>query len=531
MEHVVQLLEVWLAQMKIRIDFSQMRQLIRSHPDGDSIKAVSDTFDELGVPNIVIEVKSEDVINMPLPFFTLINKGEQQEYVLVEQKDKETIGILKQDGAKIRKPLNEFLAGWNHIIMIAEPPEAQASLRTGISRRIQALWFSSCLLFCVSSVVVLYSRSWELPVLMAASIVGLIISVFAFQIERGSNSILPGKFCKPGATNTCGDIIGSKDSAIGWFNLAEISLSFFLTAIVMLLVFTGRVEDTMLTGALCMIWTAAIPFTIYSLWYQFFKIKKWCKLCLGIVVIVWMQLLITVVNMDRFQWSLYVPILFAIVFGLWLTLILLLKPLLDTIQKSVQVETSLLKFRRNYHLFMSYYDRQRPMGIDVFNNEIIIGSINAPLQLLLVANPVCPPCAALHKTCIKILEKHPDEICIIYRFKIPENNFIKEAEGFLFNLMDIRHNRGNDVAVLALNDWFDKKNFSDWNFDKTGNSDIRISEAAKQHLIWSSNVQRTPMIFINGSAFPDFYHPEDIQYFIPHLLSYHKTRKEPQISL
>lgn len=71
-----------------------------------------------------------------------------------------------------------------------------------------------------------------------------------------------------------------------WFDLSEIGGSYFATMLVILLACNN--DESSLWGTFLIITTLPLPFTVWSIWWQFVRQKTWCPLCVCIQLLLWM---------------------------------------------------------------------------------------------------------------------------------------------------------------------------------------------------------------------------------------------------
>lgn len=71
-----------------------------------------------------------------------------------------------------------------------------------------------------------------------------------------------------------------------WFDLSEVGGAYFATLLAILLVWPQR--ESMLWGGLLIVTTLSLPFTVWSLWWQFVRQKTWCPLCVGTQLLLWL---------------------------------------------------------------------------------------------------------------------------------------------------------------------------------------------------------------------------------------------------
>lgn len=82
----------------------------------------------------------------------------------------------------------------------------------------------------------------------------------------------------------CDTVLEQKASKFfGLFGWSEVGLAYFSITTLIMLLFPQLINYLALINGCC------LPFTIWSIWYQKFKIKTWCTLCVTTQCLLWLQ--------------------------------------------------------------------------------------------------------------------------------------------------------------------------------------------------------------------------------------------------
>lgn len=82
----------------------------------------------------------------------------------------------------------------------------------------------------------------------------------------------------------CDTVLEQKASKFfGLFGWSEVGFSYFTVSTAILFLFPGQ------TGSLALINGCCLPFTVWSIWYQHFRLHTWCTLCVITQCILWLQ--------------------------------------------------------------------------------------------------------------------------------------------------------------------------------------------------------------------------------------------------
>jgi hypothetical protein len=169
-----------------------------------------------------------------------------------------------------------------------------------------------------------------------------------------------------------------------------------------------------------------------------------------------------------------------------------------------------LKFMRNRTVFLSFLHRQRKVDVKFWEDEIVLGSFGAPIQLTVACNPFCEPCAVAHRQLEALLKLYPTKVCINIRFTIwasDESNRRRVAASSIVNSLL----SGNKHAV---DEWFATMELAQFNRGQhLGLDHHLIAQVLQRHDDWvrDAMITHTPTIFMNGYELPEQYCINDLR--------------------
>ena len=133
----------------------------------------------------------------------------------------------------------------------------------------------SILTILAAFVVVKSSTSWYTIAYLVLSVVGIITSIAIVKQELGLKTIIGDAFCSgTDDKKDCDAVLTSKGAEIfKGYKLSDFSILFF-TGLTLLTFFQS--SNPVISYTISLI---AIPVTLYSLYYQYAVVKKWCLLC------------------------------------------------------------------------------------------------------------------------------------------------------------------------------------------------------------------------------------------------------------
>ena len=111
---------------------------------------------------------------------------------------------------------------------------------------------------------------------------GLIFSTFLLQKTLKIHNPAADRVCKVIEEGGCDSVLKtSASSFFGIFSWSEVGFAYFFVSLMCLLIFPQ------FTGYLALCNLFCLPFSFWSVWYQKFRAKAWCTLCLGVQATLW----------------------------------------------------------------------------------------------------------------------------------------------------------------------------------------------------------------------------------------------------
>lgn len=126
-------LHYFLRRAGIRIDLLRLRAVYDRHPLPHSIRSLSDTLDELCIPNMICRLEFDQLSELDGPFLVVSGNAEYP-FQLVERLDPETrtVRLRTADNRLIDETFDRFRSAWDGSVLTIDRGEAPAGrLRPG----------------------------------------------------------------------------------------------------------------------------------------------------------------------------------------------------------------------------------------------------------------------------------------------------------------------------------------------------------------------------------------------------------------
>lgn len=524
----------FLKLLSVKVNPSTVNETLQNHPDWPSMLCISDSLNKWDIPNAAGKIDPAQIEQLPTPFIAHIDNREFPLAVVTKVTDVSVEFYSKTCKNPVTERKEFFLKSWNGIYLLAEPTEysgekdyLQNKRKAFLNTLIPSSLFTVAVILSFISLYKTIGRNFRTLAVNAIGIyfqyiillAGIIVTSLLLWYEIDKNNPLLKKVCTGIAKGNCNAILtGKKSKVFNWLSWSEIGF-FYFTGGFLVLLFSGNSmnEALSLLGLLNLL---ALPYILFSVYYQWQVAKQWCVLCLAVQAL----LLLGGINVLSNNFLIAVPDIspsfLVSAFSIYLLPVLLwyaLKPFVLQQQEAKNTKRDYLRIKFNTEIFETLLKKQKAITMPTDGLGIDIGNPNATNTLIKVCNPYCGPCAQAHPKIEKLLEEIPNlQVKIIFSTsEDPEDVTFKTAS----HLMAISENGDQKIIKLALDDWYlaSKKDLQSFANKYPMNGQI----AKQQHKIiemknWCKSLKifATPTIFINGYELPNAYKLEDINYFL-----------------
>jgi uncharacterized membrane protein/glutaredoxin len=522
--HLEELMILWLGKMGYTTHTKTLRKRLLSHPDYPGLIAITDTLTDLSIDNAAAQLSPNSLKELNEPFMAHIQNGSEEQFVYVEPLGNGTLKVYRDTAHPLVVSFAQFSKLWTGLIVACDRNEAH-SFQWKEHRQSLALGgilASALVLFCLSNPPAASIAHFIL------SLAGLLVCALIVGHEMQAKNALAAKFCSMGKNLSCDAVLGSGAATLfGGIKLSDAGLVFFSAQTLSWLV--GGVAMDTVTASQALVSLIALPFTLFSVYYQGAVVKKWCPLCLAVVSILWMQAIsfagfYTGINgWPSGRFLLLLPLAMMMASLGWM----LLKPVLKDAALVPGLSTENLTFRRNHYLFLPYYNTAPATDTSIRVPEIVLGNRIGSTELVLVSNPLCNACIKAHRKIKQLLEKY-DDIRVRIRFYVPVEERNEPRLLVAAKLLELYRN-DPDTGIMEINKWYEEPDPA--KFLKKHSAQFKIAdlETLKIHRQWchQNEVYSTPALFINGKRFPSYYNVSDIEFLIGHIME-NEVMHQPQ---
>lgn len=515
----------FLKLLKIPMSPKLFKRLVQSHPDYPSLLSIADVLDRFGIKKQVFRIEKDKLIDLPFPYLLHLKKNGGELALIKNQND------LKKE--------KDELEYWSGVVLQVEPTNSISDVE---NKRIYSdekyfKFLSSALMTAAGMLVVMAgfnSFTWLNSLLLISSLSGILVGYFLVSKDLGIKNKTIDSFCKTGKKADCDQVLKSEGATIfGKIKLSEAVLSYFIFQLIMLgasVVLPN--EKSSVLFVLSAISILTIPFIVFSLYYQGMKAKIWCKLCLVVDAILFLQLglfsfVFYTLKPQANDHTLFVSFVILLAFIIIASSISLLKSKLEQAIKLSNVGIKASRIKNSATVFTHLLFQQQKIDDTFFDYEISMGSPDAPIKIIMISNLFCKPCKDQHEALNHLIETYSQKVNLTMLF-VPANK--KAQNGFNSNQYLIQYwleniygkeNKSSNTAQL-MHDWYSLMDIE--KFEKKHElKESELCEASKkielQQSEWinKAKIYNTPTFFINGYKLPNFYNAENIIDLVPGL--------------
>ncbi|GAB2627830.1 hypothetical protein GCM10027035_22910 [Emticicia sediminis] len=515
----------FLKTIGAKVTKQTVEETLRNHPDYPSLLATSDALNEWHIENVAVNLKPEQLTDLPTPFLASLNyKGEV--FALVNSVKVDSVEWVHTEEGLKKEAIEDFLVKWNGIALLAETSEksGEKNYENNIKKEFITnlripLLLVGVILMSISLFYFNFSSDWSYNVLLLTKFAGIIISSLLLWQSIDKNNPFIKNLCQVGGKANCNAILSSNSAQVtSWLSWSEVGFFYFTGSFFALLINPS---------SMFLLWilsSVALLYSFWSIYYQGFVAKQWCTLCLTVQLLFVIEFLLnenflselnirfrslTFINFFIFLQGLAIAILF------WV----FIKPILQKSQMVSPLKNSLKRFKDDSNLFFALLSKQDYMPLvpkDMYT--IIIGNPDAEHTLTMVSNPFCQPCSKTHKVIEGLLEYNENLNCqVIFAASNVEN----DKRGIVARTI-LSMPIGQQAKALHF--WFEneERNVEKWQI-KLGFTENKTSQKIiEQHQIWcdKAKVSETPTLYLDGYKVPDLYRLEDLKWMLRNMAQF-----------
>lgn len=484
--------------------------LYNTRYDRLNLYGTSKMLETYNIDHIITSIDNEDLENIEPLFVTNLN----QQLVVVKDINKENSMVTYVDNSITEQciSIDNFLKNWNNIVILMGF-DKEKNIEPDYSNNKLDQWkriikYSLYILFIILLVYTNFSQEFLYfrVISLLINSIGLYLSSLLFLKDLKIKSSTTDKICSFFKNSKCNKDLNQR---IPFVNLSIAGLSYFLFNIVIILFFVEQLELYILINAISLL------FTVWSIWYQMYKVKQWCVLCLLVQVVLWGIFLINVFYFGKY----FADIINQFTSLLNLTRIQLftLLPIFYTLFNSLFFYKKLNIDYEKSNRYLDYFKSNKIVVDSIFRHQkkynltqssIMVGNIESEVKITMLLSLNCPLCENVSNIIYKNRELSVSVSYIFY------DSINLDIISIFINYA--RQNNSSSKIVELIHEWYTSgivdKNLFITKYEKYCFDDSYIQEEIARYKVWikQNHLTGTPISFVNNTIIPSPFNLTDI---------------------
>lgn len=528
-DNTVAVTQQLLHTLQIPFSFTGVKEAVKQHPDYPSIAAVHDVVTQYKTENIVLQVDKEKLQEVPVPFVAhLLQKPSG--FVTVTRVQANKVSYLNPGSFKKETTVttDEFISRWSGVALLAEKNEKSGEPDLKQNKKQDRITFYRIPLLILSLAVLLFTAilpfetatvSIAVPLLL--KLAGVLVCALLLWYDIDRNNPFLQKVCNSSKATNCNAVLQSNAAKLfGVISWSEIGFFYFAGGL-LFVIFTinpslrGTKQSLEMLAWLNLL---ALPYTVFSVFYQWRVTKQWCPLCLAVQGLLVLEAIFFIGfgHLQQFAVADIVPA-FVLAFLLPATAWYFVKPLLKKNKEAEEYKNRFYRIKNDSRIFEALLEKQKKITVNTEGLGITLGNPQATNTIIKVCNPYCGPCSKAHPEIHKLLDLNPNlKVQIVFTARPEEAD--KRSKP-VKHLLAIAEKQETGLIEQALDDWYLSK-IKDYDVfaSKYPMKDElkRQDEKMKAMNQWCNEVQIdfTPTFFLNGYQLPENYSINELKFFL-----------------
>ncbi len=519
----------YLDVLQAKVLKSSFKTKLAENPYYPSLYSLQDTLKKFNIDTEAYEIPSENFTKLTPPFIAfLANQAEGIDFGLVTGMTENTVTYIADGSKESTIGLERFLGYFKGYVLFAEATEESgganyiADLKKVQNKNTQtAIRIAGIVATLICVVAANFFQQPSMLILPFAAVgvlklLGVTLTSLLLAYEIDKENVFVKSICGAGKKTNCNAVLDSKAAKIFGMGWSEIGFIYFTSSLIFLLIPT---IDFNVTFALIAIANAiAVPYVLFSIYYQWKVVKEWCPLCLGVQGMLITELIwgIAVYWQSPALPIIEIPSVFGAVFSFILPVILwsVLKPLLKESKNFKEYKSAYKRLQNNPKVFSTLLEQQAeaPEGYDAIG--INIGNPEAQNTIVKVCSPYCGPCAKAHPEIEELVNTNPN---VKVKILFSATNDSNDRGGIVArHLLAISHKSDRKQMQKALDDWYlpKEKDYEAFAAKYPLNGEVEKQSAHIDSMSeWCERaaITHTPTFFVNGYRLPDKYTLEELK--------------------
>lgn len=510
------LLERFLKKLSVRHTNKYTNNVYNEHPYKYTLYGLGQMLSRYKIENEALKLeKKDELLQLQTPF---IAQAAHDIVIVKSLSDKEVVYDWYGDDIKI--DFSKFKDIFTGVVLLAYPNEKSSEPNYKEHHCMEMLeksewsviglsvFLSACYLFFENEVY------GDVPLVLSSllGLLGAYLSYLIIQKTLHVESKAADRLCSVFKKSTCNNVLETPAAKLfGRYGWGQIGLAYFSVNLIAAFSLPSFASKYLPIVSIC-----ALPYPIWSIWYQKVKVRSWCPLCLFIQLIILIQGVLGIFSLisSTATFHDYIDSTIFFLFVGYLAFTLLLCKFSRLYAKASEAnewkaKLALLKYRKD--IIEKMFDSMPNHDNSETASRIIFGKKESPYRVTVFSNPYCNPCASMHK---KIEELYAAGCQIQYVF-----TYFSEDLSMVNKLMMASYEqRGEEHTWKLLSAWYDGGKSQQEKFfsSELDTETLFVKEEFNNHGRWKNltGFNATPTLLFNGKEMPDSYNTQDLLFIV-----------------
>jgi uncharacterized membrane protein/protein-disulfide isomerase len=526
MDNTIFVLQKALKTHRARVTKGSAEEFLLSHPRYPSFKSICDGLKKWNIEHFPLKLSRDEILELEPPFIAHLDMFGGR-LAFVEKIDDSKVTFTESKGKEAVLSREEFSKRLSGGVIVMEPDKLQSGERNYREKRQNELIKAALLPFIIISFVLfglskIYSGSSltlfsdSIPMLLILTkAIGIAASVFLVLHEFKVHTRIADKICGFSSGIDCDSVLASNISKIfGNINLSDVGIVYFTSTLLYILGTTALNQ----LWLLAVVSAVSIVFPVYSIYYQGFRLKKWCPFCLVVQSVLIAEFfilfpllgLITISIVDLLRLAAFLTLVTAV----WL----LYKSSFELSESYSNEHYTFLRFKSTPGIFKFLLQKNGYTGIPEDSGSLVFGNPDAKVTVTAFLSLSCNPCAGAFKETKDMID-NTDQIKVNIILSVSPDEQSQKLAGQIYRLYNAEE---KEKALEFIFWWYTAtKNKKRAMRESLSDGFHEIEKIAKNNneLFEKLKIPGTPTVFVNGYKFPKEYQVSDIEYFTNEIIS------------
>ncbi len=490
--------------LNVKFTYRYLCKIYMENPNNTNLLGFSNILRLYGVDTQAGKIANKETFgNEILPFLTRLDDV----FVVVEETKDNGYKLYSDKYTYIEK--STFLKKWDGTFLAFEKtkqscePQYENNKKEDRQQRFYAI-MSCCSLLLLCLLTILLKRK---VVLNSVNVLGcgfgLFLTYCIMSLHAGKN--MSKKLCTSNSHFDCNIVYKFG----GIIDMADMSVAYFGTFLLLTIFF--KLSTLFLT----LFWVSAIPVVAWSLWLQFFSVKKICPLCLCLQATILVLSIFNACTLDfnnvhlsklDLENALYCTLLYITFFAFSAKYS---KKILSSQRQIEEIRKSNNFLKEQYLLMLSNFSVNSDFETE-FLDSFNWGKPNAQKELVAILNPTCKPCALDFLNMYNAMSLNNSiKVHVYFTYWTKEQH-----EKLKILVSAILQNPSK--AMFVIHAWYDFGVYNTKLFlqkistKETGNKSIDSLIDRQKEWCLKNNIHSTPSFILNGQFLPKGFNFMDI---------------------